>query len=202
MIWLLILLAFCYLLGSFPSGAVVARHFNISDLSSLGSGSVGTTNTYRVLGLRAALIVLCLDVFKGFLAVCLSYLVFLPGFMHPAIKLLFGVAAVAGHNWSVFLKFKGGKGVATTCGIFLALMPHAVGVAALMWLGVALLTRWASAASLSAAFAFPCIAYVYGASTFEVISAILMASIVFFQHRRNLKRLIDGQEERLNIKFF
>ncbi|MGM9992541.1 MAG: glycerol-3-phosphate 1-O-acyltransferase PlsY [Candidatus Bruticola sp.] len=202
MIWSLILLIVCYLLGSFPSGVVVAKRFNVSDLSCLGSGSVGTTNTYRVLGLKAALIVLSLDVVKGFLAVCLSYFVFVPSFMHPAVKLLFGLAAVAGHNWSIFLKFKGGKGVATTCGVFLAIAPQAVGMAALIWLGVALLTRWASAASLSAAVAFPCLAYVYGASIFEIIFAVLMAAIVFFQHRRNLERLIAGQEERLNIKFF
>lgn len=202
MIWLLILLAVCYLLGSFPSGAIVAKRFNGTDLSSSGSGSVGTTNAYRVLGLKAALIVLVLDVLKGFLAVCLSYLVFVPDFMHPLVKLFFGLAAVAGHNWSIFLKFKGGKGVATTCGVFLALVPQAIGIAALLWLGVALLTRWASAASLSAAFVFPCIAYVYGASTFEIIFAIISAAIVIFQHRHNIERLLAGQEEHINIKFF
>ena len=127
MIWLSILLVICYLLGSFPSGVVVAKRFNGADLSSLGSGSVGTTNAYRVLGLKAALIVLFLDVLKGFLAVCLAYFVLVPSFMHPFIKLLFGLAAVAGHNWSIFLKFRGGKGVATTCGVFLALAPQAVG---------------------------------------------------------------------------
>ena len=127
MIWLLILLLICYLLGSFPSGSLVAKRWGVADLSQVGSGSIGATNAFRITGFKPALLVLALDVAKGFVAVCLAYLVWLPPFLFPLVKVTFGLAAIAGHNWSIFSGFKGGKGVATTCGVFLALVPQAVG---------------------------------------------------------------------------
>ena len=202
MISLVVLLLACYLLGAFPSGVVVSKFFKGADLSKVGSCSVGATNAYRALGPKAALIVLVLDVLKGFIAVNLAYFVFVPAFLISILRVIFGLLAVVGHNWSIFLKFKGGKGVATTCGVFLALTPKAVGVAVLLWLGIALLTRWASAASLSVAFAFPFIAYAYGASKLDIFFAVIMALMVVFQHRENIERLLHGHEERLNIKFF
>ncbi len=202
MIWLLILLLICYLLGSFPSGSLVAKRWGVADLSQVGSGSIGATNAFRIMGFKPALLVLALDVAKGFVAVCLAYLVWLPPFLFPLVKVTFGLAAIAGHNWSIFSGFKGGKGVATTCGVFLALVPQAVGIAALLWLAVALLTRWASAASLSAALAFPLLAYAYGASWPELILAILAAVLVIFQHRSNLQRLLHGEEEKLDFHLF
>lgn len=202
MIWLLILLLICYLLGSFPSGSLVAKRWGVADLSQVGSGSIGATNAFRIMGFKPALLVLALDVAKGFVAVCLAYLVWLSPFLFPLVKVTFGLAAIAGHNWSIFSGFKGGKGVATTCGVFLALVPQAVGIAALLWLAVALLTRWASAASLSAALAFPLLAYAYGASWPELILAILAAVLVIFQHRSNLQRLLHGEEEKLDFHLF
>lgn len=202
MIWLLILLLICYLLGSFPSGSLVAKRWGVADLSQVGSGSIGATNAFRIMGFKPALLVLALDVAKGFVAVCLAYLVWLPPFLFPLVKVTFGLTAIAGHNWSIFSGFKGGKGVATTCGVFLALVPQAVGIAALLWLAVALLTRWASAASLSAALAFPLLAYAYGASWPELILAILAAVLVIFQHRSNLQRLLHGEEEKLDFHLF
>ena len=202
MIWLLILLLICYLLGSFPSGSLVAKRWGVADLSQVGSGSIGATNAFRIMGFKPALLVLALDVAKGFVAVCLAYLVWLPPFLFPLVKVTFGLAAIAGHNWSIFSGFKGGKGVATNCGVFLALVPQAVGIAALLWLAVALLTRWASAASLSAALAFPLLAYAYGASWPELILAILAAVLVIFQHRSNLQRLLHGEEEKLDFHLF
>lgn len=202
MIWLLILLLICYLLGSFPSGSLVAKRWGVADLSQVGSGSIGATNAFRIMGFKPSLLVLALDVAKGFVAVCLAYLVWLPPFLFPLVKVTFGLAAIAGHNWSIFSGFKGGKGVATTCGVFLALVPQAVGIAALLWLAVALLTRWASAASLSAALAFPLLAYAYGASWPELILAILAAVLVIFQHRSNLQRLLHGEEEKLDFHLF
>ena len=202
MIWLLILLLICYLLGSFPSGSLVAKRWGVADLSQVGSGSIGATNAFRIMGFKPALLVLALDVAKGFVAVCLAYLVWLPPFLFPLVKVTFGLAAITSHNWSNFSGFKGGKGVATTCGVFLALVPQAVGIAALLWLAVALLTRWASAASLSAALAFPLLAYAYGASWPELILAILAAVLVIFQHRSNLQRLLHGEEEKLDFHLF
>lgn len=202
MIGLLVLLVVCYLLGSFPSGAVVAKIMGGANPSEAGSGSTGASNTYRVIGLKAAAIVLFLDVMKGFAAACLAYLVFVPGFISPFVKFAFGLAAVIGHNWPVFLGFKGGKGVAATCGVFLAICPSAVGTGVLLWLGVALLTRWASAASLTVSFAFPFLIYAYGGSVCEIIFSAVTAALIFWRHSDNIRRLMAGTEDRLEIKFF
>ena len=162
-----------YFLGSIPFGLVVSKLVKHIDLRNYGSGNIGATNAVRVLNKKWGALVLFLDGMKAVVAILLVKYFVCPC---PKILALTACVAVLGHIFPIWLKFKGGKGVATTCGVFLALVPQAIGIAALLWLGVALLTRWASAASLSAAFAFPCIAYVYGASTFEIIFAIINSS--------------------------
>lgn len=202
MFWILFLLVVCYLLGSFPSGNFIAKRTKNLDLREYGSGSTGTTNAYRVLGAKGALAVLALDTLKGFLAVCLAYLVFIPDFMAPMVRLAFGFAAIAGHNWSIFLKFQGGKGVATSFGVLLALAPLPTLMAFLLWVGVCLFTRMASAASLTAAFSLPILMYVYGAGWVNLGFSLVISAVAVYQHRENIARLLSGQEKTIDIKFF
>ena len=180
----------------------VAKYYGKNDILNSGSRSIGATNIYRVLGFKAALIVLGLDVLKGMLAIVLSYFVFLPNLLSPLVKFIFGLAVICGHNWSVFLKFRGGKGVATTLGVFLLIAPQTVFYTVLLWLGILLITRLASMASLSVSAIFPIMLYFCGGSIFEVIFAFICAVLIFWRHKDNLSRLLNGQEEHLSIKLF
>ncbi|MEW6277235.1 MAG: glycerol-3-phosphate acyltransferase, partial [Candidatus Eremiobacterota bacterium] len=136
MFWALFLLILCYLIGSVPSGVVVARRLKGVDLRKVGSGNVGAANAYRALGARGGLLVLALDALKGVLAVFLAYMTLLPGFLLPIAKVVFGLTAIVGHNYSVFLRFKGGKGIATSFGVLLALSPKVAFLVLLLWIGL------------------------------------------------------------------
>ncbi|UCG74962.1 MAG: glycerol-3-phosphate 1-O-acyltransferase PlsY [Gemmatimonadota bacterium] len=186
---LLVLVA--YLLGSIPFGYAAGRLTRV-DLQAVGSGSTGATNVFRALGPRWAVSVTLLDVLKGFLPVWLFPM--WDGTAWLPMAILYGIAAVAGHVWSVFLRFRGGKGVATAAGAMLALAPIALIIAALVWVGLTLITGYVSVASLVAASLLPLLTFLEDAPIQTVIFSLGIAAFVWWTHRSNLVRLVHGEE--------
>lgn len=182
-----------YLVGSVPFGYLVGLAAGV-DVSSRGSGNPGATNVLRVLGPGAASAVLVADALKGFLPVW-----FFPlwdGSALTGLAAAYGVATVAGHVWSVFLRFRGGKGVATGGGALLGLAPLAALVTVLVWVGIVIFTRTASVASLAAATSAPLAAAWFDASWSAVGFAAVLAGLVWWTHRDNLRRMRRGDEHR------
>ncbi len=189
---LLFLLA-AYLVGSIPTGVIVARLCGTPDPRQQGSGNIGATNLARTGGKKAGLLTLAGDAAKGALPVLLA-LHFYP--QRPALISLTALAAFSGHLYPVFLGFKGGKGVATSLGIFLVLTPMAMLAGILAFVAVLLLTRTVSAGSLSAALVVPFTAFFLDYPRSWALAAAVMGLLVVYRHRENITRLLSGRENR------
>jgi glycerol-3-phosphate acyltransferase PlsY len=183
-----------YLIGAVPVGYLVGRAFGIGDIRRHGSGTIGATNVLRTAGWLPAVLTLVGDVVKGAAAVALGAMVATSDGRAAAVS---AVAAIAGNCWSIFLGFRGGKGVATGLGAFLALAPWAVVPAALVWLVVTTTFRYVSLASVTSAACVPLGALILGYPRPSVIACVLGAAIVVARHRDNLARLTAGTERRL-----
>lgn len=184
-----------YLVGAIPTSYLCGQ-LHGTDLRKLGSGNLGATNVYRLYGLQSASLVAAVDVTKGFIPVW-----FFPlwdGAASPDWALAYGFLAISGHIWSIFTRFRGGKGVATAAGVLLALAPLAVLVGTLIWLGLLLITRFASLASLAASVVVPLVAYTAAAPKSTVLFALLLALLVWSTHRQNIRRLLKHEELRLD----
>ena len=189
----ILLAAAAYLLGSIPTSYLVGRLKGI-DLRRHGSGNLGGTNVYRVMGAAAAVPVVVVDVGKGFVP---AY--FFPawdGTSVPGLALLYGVGAIAGHVWSVWMKFRGGKGVATGGGVIIALAPTAALISLLVWIGLVTLTGYVSLGSLAAASLVPVTAWLTDEPRPTVLFCVVIALFVWWTHRDNLRRLARGEENR------
>jgi acyl phosphate:glycerol-3-phosphate acyltransferase len=186
-------LAFGYLLGSIPFGLIVTKIAGTGDIRQIGSGNIGATNVLRTgrKGLAAA--TLLGDLLKGTVAVLVAAL------WGPWTAIIAGLGAFLGHLFPVWLKFKGGKGVATYIGVLLALSWKAFLVFAALWLAVAWLTRYSSLAALVAALAVP-LALLFFGQREEAELFALMSLLVFVMHRANIRRLIAGTEGRIGQK--
>jgi glycerol-3-phosphate acyltransferase PlsY len=193
--WLLIVAA--YLLGSFPTSLVVGRLRGI-DLRQHGSGNLGATNTFRVLGWRAALPVFLVDTFKGWLPT-FSFPRW-DGAAAPDWALAYGAAAIVGHVFSIYARFKGGKGVATSAGVLLALAPAAAGAGLLLWAGIVFTTGYVSLGSMVAALALPVLIYLLQGRGPVLWLAMALSLFVLVAHRANLRRLLQGQEHSFKKK--
>ncbi|HEX5438203.1 MAG TPA: glycerol-3-phosphate 1-O-acyltransferase PlsY [Gemmatimonadaceae bacterium] len=196
-----VLLALAYLLGSIPSAYLAGKAFRGIDLRQHGSGNLGATNVYRVLGWRIALLVFVVDVAKGAVPV-LVFPRWVPATSAAHWAIAFGIAAIIGHVRPVFLLWKrGGKGVATAAGVFFALAPFAALAATVIWGLVFYRWSYVSLASLSAAIALPAGAAVgYGAGSPVFVLSVLVCVLVFWTHRSNIGRLRRGQELHFNQK--
>lgn len=184
-----------YLLGSIPFSFLVSRWFGKVDIRTRGSGNVGATNVLRTTGIKQALAAVALDILKGMLAVWLGMTV-----GGTVLAGVCGIAAVLGHCWPVFLQFRGGKGVATSAGVLLMLVPKGLLALLAIFVITVLLTRLVSVGSLAAAIANPAIvAVLYGSWPLFVTSAVL-STIVVYKHRSNITRLHQGLEPRLGEK--
>jgi glycerol-3-phosphate acyltransferase PlsY len=184
-----------YLLGAIPTSHIVSRVFAKIDLRHHGSGNLGATNLYRVLGWKYAVPVAMFDIAKGAVPV----LVFAPQVTRSELfALACGVAAILGHVFSVFVHFKGGKGVATAAGVMLGLTPLPLAIAAVVWVLVLLLTGYVSLASIAAAAVLPAAVYLLeDPRTPELLWIVLLvAAGVIVLHRQNIQRLLKGTESR------
>ena len=182
-----------YLIGAIPVGYVVARLGRGVDIRAAGSGNIGATNVLRTLGKGPAIATLIGDVVKGALAVVVAR----AADPAPAWAAAGAVLAIVGNCWPVFLAFRGGKGVATGFGAFLALAPLATAPAALVWLIVVATFRYVSLGSVMACFCLPLGVAVLGYPRPTVLAAALAAAIIVYRHRANLGRLFEGSEPRL-----
>ncbi len=183
-----------YLLGAIPTSYLVARLAAGVDLRQHGSKNLGATNLFRLLGWRAAVPVAAFDVAKGAAPV----LAYLAATREPSWwALVVGSAAVVGHVFSPFVSFRGGKGVATATGVFLAITPGAIGAAAVVWVGLVAFTRYVSVGSMLAAMSFPVfvrLLYPRHAVAFWIAGAVGL--FILFTHRSNIRRLLRGTEAR------
>ena len=193
-----------YLLGSIPTGYLVGRAKGI-DIRTAGSGNIGATNVLRTLGKPAGGFVLLMDVLKGYVAtkwlcVWLLKLFNLPGAEMETCQIVAGICAVLGHNYSCWLKFKGGKGISTSAGVFFALTPLATGIALVAWVIVFVFSRYASVASIAAAVVLPTTIWLMPNSlTLRIVTTVL-GLLAIFKHRGNIGRLLNGTEHRIEFK--
>jgi glycerol-3-phosphate acyltransferase PlsY len=186
-----------YLIGAVPFGLLFGRIFSNIDVRSVGSGNIGATNVLRAAGKKAAVLTLLADCLKGILPVlAIKFL-----FQDDAITGLSGAAAVLGHNYPVYLAFKGGKGVATSFGVVLAVAPW-IGFACLLtWLIAALLWRYSSISALIAFALFPTLTFIaYPGSRPLGLLSLFIFGMIYYRHRENIKRLIAGTEPKIGQK--
>ena len=191
-----LLLALSYLMGATPTSYWVGKAFRGLDLREHGSGNLGATNTFRVLGWKFAVPVMVVDVAKGFVPVW-----FFPPLVGGAFAwtLAFGGAAVVGHMFSLWVGFRGGKGVATSAGVFLALAPWAALAAFGVWLVAMAALRMVSVASIAAAAALPLLVLFlpHEGGRELVIFTVALAFAVIWAHRSNIRRILKGEESRM-----
>jgi len=194
----IIIIAGAYLLGSVPFALVIGKGFYRVDVRKHGSGNVGTTNVFRVLGKSAGVIVFLCDFAKGFAPVLLARLL-VDGDDAALIAVLAAGAAIAGHTWSIFLRFRGGKGVATGGGAVTALMPLLFLLAFTVFWLVLLAGRMVSVASLSAAATLCVAVFVTGQPRPYTVFTLAAAAVVTLAHRTNIRRVIQGSESRVTF---
>jgi glycerol-3-phosphate acyltransferase PlsY len=212
-----------YLLGSIPFGFVVAKAKGI-DIRSAGSGNIGATNAMRVLGKSAGIFVLLMDALKGYVACallapgifnCLAphFHGYSTGFfwdtplsgqsvdLDARVRIIGGIFAVLGHNYTCWLKFKGGKGIATTAGVYLALTPWALLIALVVFILAVAITRYVSVGSISAAIALPVAVWVMSPQNiFLCIVTTALGVLAIYKHKSNIQRLMTGTENRFGKK--
>ncbi len=190
----LAMFVFAYLVGAIPFGVVIGKLFYHVDVRQHGSGNVGTTNVFRVLGKKAGVVVLVCDMLKGFIPAFIAAQLF-----NPWAAIFIAAAPVVGHMFSIFLKGRGGKGVATGAGVVAALVPLAFLIILVVWLTLVVTTRYVSVASLVAAFLVPVLVIAFGHPLPYEIAAVLVSITVWWAHRGNISRLIHGTESRVKL---
>ncbi len=205
-IWNAVILFAAYLLGSIPNAVWIGRLFFKTDVRNHGSKNAGSTNTIRVLGYKAGIPVLLLDILKGFLAVKMIYLTF---YYIPAtgdyinFQLLLGLAVIIGHIFPVFANFRGGKGVATLIGVILAIDPVSMLICIGVFMITLIITKYVSLSSMIAGLSFPVLVIVVFNTTTSslVIFSLIVFVLLLFTHQKNIERLVRNQESKANFLF-
>lgn len=187
-----------YLLGSIPTGFVWCRARGI-DIRKVGSGNIGATNVMRALGKPIGITVLLIDAAKGFVPVYVAP-AFFPELNKELLQIVCCISVVAGHNWTCWLRFKGGKGIATSAGALLAMLPLPLLCALLVWGVVFALSRYVSLASIVAAAALPVATWFLQADRRLVAFTAILAVVAILKHRSNIQRLLAGTEHRIGAK--
>jgi len=182
-----------YLLGSIPVGLVLAR-LKGQDPRKVGSGNIGATNVMRAAGKTLGIITLLGDILKGFIPTGLAILYGLS----PVFVVSIGLAAFLGHLFPVYLRFKGGKGVATALGVFLALEPVAIPILLVVFIAVLLLWRYVSLGSLVGTALMPVLLLLFGAPAEYVLGSLIVGVFIYWKHRENIRRIMAGTESRFS----
>jgi acyl phosphate:glycerol-3-phosphate acyltransferase len=192
-----------YLLGSIPTGFLMAKARGI-DIRTVGSGNIGATNAFRLFGRSVGAFVLLMDALKGCVAVQFGALLVadvFPGARLDYLRITAGVVVILGHNYTCWLGFKGGKGIATSAGVLVALVPWALLIILAVWVVLFLLTRYVSVGSLAASFTLPFATWFTTGHDWGLTAVTGgMAVLAFYRHRRNIKRLLDGTENRIELR--
>jgi len=205
MLWIILGIIVSYLIGSIPTAYIFGRVLKGIDIRKFGSGNVGATNALRVLGKGPGIAVLVLDILKGFLPVIFlgnflrSRIAFIPD---ETLRLILGLSCICGHNWTIFLGFKGGKGIATTFGVLLGLslkitgLKLILGLVILTWLVIFIIVRIVSVASVLAGIALPIYIILFKQPKVLIFASILLCIFIILRHKTNLKRVFQGKEPR------
>lgn len=202
---MILLVLFAYLTGSFPSAVWLGKIFYNIDVREYGSGNAGATNTFRVLGKKAGIPVLIIDIFKGWLAVNYVFLINDLSSLNDELffenQLVFGIAAVIGHLFPIYTGFRGGKGIATMLGILIALQPLAALFSISVFIIVLVFSRYISLSSMIASFAFPFFVMIFLNSTNTSLNlfAIFVPILSLITHQKNIERLLRRKETK--VKF-
>ena len=193
-----------YFIGSIPTGFLMARAKGV-DIRSVGSGNIGATNVFRILGKGPGIVVLLIDALKGYIPAKLLPMIFAPdmvaeGLRHHYLALVAGFFAIIGHNYTCWLRFKGGKGVATSAGVLIAWVPMAFLIALASWLAIFAASRYVSLASVVAALVLPFAVWGTGERKTFIGIATLLSALAIYKHRANIQRLMAGTENRIGRK--
>lgn len=190
------MLIVAYLIGSIPSGVIIGKLFFHTDIRTTGSGNIGTTNTYRVLGPVAGTVVMAMDILKGTVAALQPTLFF---HMDNRYTLLIGLAAILGHTFSIYIGFKGGKAVATSAGILLAYNWEFFLIASAIMFTLVYVTSMVSVASMTSFPIVTLIAIFYYRDPLLSIVALVLTGFIFYRHRSNIARIKNGTESRVHF---
>ena len=190
------LTALAYLLGSIPFGLLISKAKG-QDIRTMGSCNIGATNVLRCLGKPLGITCFVLDVLKGYLPAAIFPII---GKIDPAFGILFGTAAILGHNFPIFLKFKGGKGVATSAGVLLGVAPLAVVIGLLTWVIVFYSSGYVSLGSIVAAIFVILTSWTAGYGTVTAVALTLLGILTIYRHRTNIQRLMNGTENKFHKK--
>jgi len=182
-----------YLFGAIPTGYLLFRWSERKDIRKFGSQSIGATNVLRLKGWKYGAIVVLFDFFKGFLPVFIADRLF----EDPLFTALCGLLSVIGHCYPVFIRFRGGKGVATTVGVYAGIAVTPLLIILSLFLIVVLVTRYVSLSSLTAAACYPLAALLSGENRYAIILGLVLFALIAFQHRSNIQRLIQGNEHKI-----
>jgi len=191
-----VLLSLSYVIGSIPFGLLLGSSLLGVDVRKHGSGNIGASNVLRILGFPVGFVTFLLDALKGMAVVFLARVFGADDILIAAS----GLAVVAGHNWSIFLGFRGGKGVATTFGFFLALMPPVSLIMAAVWVALVWAFRYASLGSMVGAAITPIAAYFLGYPSVYAVTSAILAVFVVVRHTSNIRRLISGTENKFVLR--
>ena len=204
--WILLGITVSYFLGSMPTAYIFGRLLKGIDIRKFGSGNVGATNAFRLLGRAPGITVLFLDILKGFAAVVVignfvaSRITCLPD---ETLRVILGLSCICGHNWTIFLRFKGGKGIAATLGVLLGLsvkiagLKLALALVILTWVLIFIIVRIVSVASVLSGITLPVYTFIFKQSNTLQFLSIVLAIFIILRHRSNLKRVLQGKEPRL-----
>jgi glycerol-3-phosphate acyltransferase PlsY len=185
-----------YLMGNISSSYFFGKLFKNIDIRQHGSGNAGATNTFRVLGFKAGLIVFLLDVSKGILAALIGG--WITGSLLGAVAA--GCGAVIGHNWPFVLGFRGGKGIATSLGMMIAVFPKISVILFVLGVVIVFITRYVSLASITAAILFPVLLLIFREPVEALIVGIVVSALAIYSHRANIIRLLKGKENRIAFR--
>lgn len=216
MLNLLVIILLSYLVGSIPSGMIIARKFGNINIKEHGSGNVGGTNVFRVMGWKFGISVILLDALKGAIAVILISRLYWGSFPFPnqtpfddftLVQIMAGITAVIGHVWTIFADFKGGKGIATGLGVLITIITLDIALALAVFVIVVSLSKYISLGSISAAVSIPIIMIVreniFGVDIqgYHTILpfVIVLAIMVIYTHRSNIIRLLNGNENQISF---
>ncbi len=193
------LIVLAYVIGSIPFGLIIGKVFYRADIREHGSKNIGATNAYRTLGLVAGISVLLADFLKGFVPVLLAKSIVRPDLI-PLVGVLTGIAAIAGHSYSIFLRFSGGKSISTAAGFIFALWPVVLISLLLIWIVIVAVTRYVSVASIVVAVMLPILVTIIYPRTEYTILTIIVAILLVYRHRSNIARLLAGNELKIGQK--
>lgn len=191
---IVVYLILSYLIGAIPFAYIISKVFKNIDIRKHGSGNPGATNVYRTVSKPLGILTFICDALKGFVPVFFVTFINPPSYL---IVLLVALVTILGHIYTVFLNFKGGKGVATGCGIFLAINPIATLICLAVFAIILALSKYVALASIFAAITLPISLFLSGATIEVVVFSIFIAGIVVFRHRSNIKRILNGTENKI-----